>query len=208
MIDIIILEKSLLVFTLALVFGLTRQWQHKPIGFGTFTFVSLGACALAITALNLNPGEPLPLLGSIVTGIGFLGAGALIKTTDKISGFTSAATIWLFAIFGLLIGVGEFLEGFILYGSLWVVMILDIYLEKRGLGSYQKKITIKTNRIIEKEELDSALGTRKPKLNSLEFNRRDEVLTFSYFVEGTKEELNQIPRKLSKKDWFDSFRIE
>ena len=46
-----------------------------------------------MTAVSLGFEDPIPLLGAIVTGIGFLGAGALIKTTDKIFGFTTAASI-------------------------------------------------------------------------------------------------------------------
>src|SRR3989338_11200996 len=73
----------------SLFFGLIRQKLHKPISFGTFTFVSFGSCALALLSLVIPGGSPLLLVGSIVTGIGFLGAGALMRTPDKTLGFTS-----------------------------------------------------------------------------------------------------------------------
>ncbi|MDP3990186.1 MAG: MgtC/SapB family protein [archaeon] len=152
-----------LTFIFTLIFGLERQRKHKPIGFGTFTFVAVGACALAVTAVTFEPINPLPLLSAIVTSIGFLGAGALIKTTDKIFGFTSAATIWLFAIFGLLIGVGEYFHGLVLYSTVWIVMSLDSIFQKKGLGSYQRRITIQTNRIIENEDIQLVLGKQKTK---------------------------------------------
>ena|SRR5659263_171028 len=97
---LIILLRLTLTFALSLIFGYERQRSHKPIGFGTFIFVSVGSCGLAITATILSE-NPLPLLGSVVTGIGFLGAGALIKTNEKTFGFTTAASVWLFAIFGI-----------------------------------------------------------------------------------------------------------
>src|SRR3989338_5532799 len=90
-----------IVFLLALMFGLERQRAHKPVSFGTFIFVSMGACALALTATSIDIEDRIIILGSIVTGIGFLGAGALIKTSDRIFGFTTAASIWIMAIFGI-----------------------------------------------------------------------------------------------------------
>jgi putative Mg2+ transporter-C (MgtC) family protein len=111
----VILLRLFFTFALSCVFGVERQKSHKPIGFGAFIFVSVGACALAITATIIEPENPLPLLGAIVTGIGFLGAGALIKTSDKTFGFTTAASIWLFAIFGIINGVGEYFLGFSIY---------------------------------------------------------------------------------------------
>src|SRR6185503_20781311 len=98
-------------FVLAFAFGLARQKLGKAIGFGTFIFVALGACGLSLVALEFADQQqnPLPLLSAIVTGIGFLGAGALFRTADRVVGFTSAATIWIFACFGMAIGLGEFL---------------------------------------------------------------------------------------------------
>jgi len=197
-----------LAFIFSLIFGLERQRKHNPIGFGTFTFVAVGACALAVTAVTFEPINPLPLLSAIVTSIGFLGAGALIKTTDKIFGFTSAATIWLFAIFGLLIGIGEYFHGLVLYSTVWIVMFLDSIFQKKGLGSYQRRITIQTNRIIENEDINLVLGKQKPKLVGMEFNKKSSMLQLIYLVEGSKEDINQIPKILAKKDWFDSFKIE
>jgi len=203
-----LLIKFFLTFILSLLFGIERQRRHKPIGFGTFIFVATGSCALAFTAMEIGPEKGLPLLGAIVTGIGFLGAGALIKTTDKIFGFTSAASIWLFAIFGLLIGIGAFLAGFLLYGTIWLVNLIDVFLEKKGKGSYQKKIIIKTNRIVEQKEVDEIIGSSKPKMISLEFNKKNSSLVLTYLIQGKKEDLNHIPRFLSKTDWFESFQME
>ncbi len=209
----ITLLRFFITFILSFLFGIWRQKSHKPVGFGTFVFVSVGSCALAITALNLaavGADNPLPLLSAIVTGIGFLGAGALIKTTDKIFGFTSAATIWLFAIFGLIIGVGEYLIGIIIYTLVGIVVFYDIHLEKKGIGSYQKKIVITTNEIISEKEIKEILSINasKYKLTFLEVDKKNNKLSFTYLIEGTKEQINKIPKNLFEKDWFESCRIE
>ena len=80
----------LVTFLASLAFGIQRQKSHKPIGFGTFTLVSVGACALSIIAELLSPENPLSLMGAIMTGIGFLGAGAMIKSNDKTRQITGA----------------------------------------------------------------------------------------------------------------------
>jgi putative Mg2+ transporter-C (MgtC) family protein len=202
--------RFLITFVLAFIFGIVRQKSHKPVGFGTFVFVAIGSCALSITAINISPETPLSLLGAIVTGIGFLGAGALIKTTDKIFGFTSAAAIWLFAIFGLVIGVGEYLLGATIYALAWIVVLYDLDLERRGIGSYQKRITIITNRMIGEKETGEILHkhSKKHKLIVLDVNKKEGKLTLKYLVEGTKEDINDIPKKLFQKEWFESCKIE
>ncbi|MCX6706574.1 MAG: MgtC/SapB family protein [Candidatus Woesearchaeota archaeon] len=170
----IILFRFAITFVLSFLYGLERQRAHKPTGFGTFIFVAVGSCGLAITAMTMNTDNPLSLLSAIVTGIGFLGAGALIKTTDKIFGFTTAASIWVFAIFGLIIGVGDYLVGMIIYALVWVIILSDNYLEKKGIGSYQRKILITTNRIMnEKDVREQLLCDRKDNDNNIS-HRRDK----------------------------------
>ncbi len=134
--------KLCLTLLLGFIYGYERQRARKPIGFGTFIFVSTGACSLAIIAMSLPERNTVPLLASIVTGIGFLGAGALIRTGEKIQGFTSAALIWLFSIFGLSVGVGEYTLALSLYGIIWLVSITDHSFQKRGIGAYKKQLRL------------------------------------------------------------------
>lgn len=197
-----------IIFVLAFVFGLERQKAHKPIGFGTYIFVSIGACALSIVAHIISPENPLPLLGAIVTGIGFLGAGALIKTSDKIFGFSSAATIWLFAILGLIIGLGEYLVGAIVYVFIWVVIMFDRYLAERGIGSYQKKLVITSKANVGEKEVkkEILLTGLNYKLMSIELDK--EKIVFTYLVEGKKENINRLPDHVFHKPWFISCKIE
>jgi putative Mg2+ transporter-C (MgtC) family protein len=207
-----ILLRLIFTFALSFIFGIDRQRSHKPIGFGTFIFVSVGACGLAITATIIDPQNPLPLLGAVVTGIGFLGAGALIKTSDKTFGFTTAASIWLFAIFGLITGVGEYLIGFSIYILIWVVILFDKFFEKQGVGYYQKRLIVNTNKIIDEIEIRNLLlllvGTKKYRFISVDVDRKNDKISITYLIEGTAEEIRRIPNALFEKDWFDSCKIE
>ena len=137
-----VLLRLLLGFDLAVGVGLERQLGRKPAGFGTFTFVATGTCVLAIMAMELEPDDPLPLLGGAITGVGFLGAGALIRGQDRVYGFTTAALIWAMAAMGLAIGVGLYHVALILYGILWLVIIVDRVLESQGFGSHARVVDI------------------------------------------------------------------
>ncbi len=205
----IILLRLILTFALSLIFGYERQRSHKPIGFGTFIFVSVGSCGLAITATLLNE-NPLPLLGSVVTGIGFLGAGALIKTNEKTFGFTTAASVWLFAIFGIIIGVGQYTIGITVYLITWVIIYFDKMFEKKGMGYYQKKLIINTNKIVDKSDIKEIFlqGNERHKFIGIDVDKKNNKIAITYLIEGTSEDIYKISKKLYEMEWFDSCKFE
>ena len=206
----IILFRLGIVFILTTLFGLERQRSHKPVGFGTFTFVAVGSCGLAIAALDLVPANPIGLLAAVVSGIGFLGAGALIKSGDKIFGFTTAASMWVLAIFGLLIGAGEYLTGLLVYATVWAVVLSDRYLETHGIGSHQKRFIIHTSKMVPQKEIETILilSTKKHKLITTEVDKKNNRLTFHYLIEGRREEINNGLKKFYDREWFESFKLE
>lgn len=203
--------RLLIVFVLSFVFGYERQKAHKHVGFGTFTFVAIGSCAIALVAMTIPSDNPLPLLGAVITGIGFLGAGALIKNNDKIFGFTSAASIWVFAILGVAFGVGDYLIGCLLYVFIWIVVMYDQYMERKGIGSYRRRLKIVAKKIVSEEEVRSFLkdsGIRRTKLISIEINKKEKKSSFEYFVEGDSEKIKKIPQEVMKVNWLESFDLE
>ncbi len=204
----IIFLRFFIILLISSIFGIERQISKKPISFGTYIFVSVGSCALGMISLIIEPDNPLPLLGAIVTGIGFLGAGALIKTTDKIFGFTSAASIWIFAIIGLVIGIGEYVIGLTTYFIVLVVIATDKFLEIKGVGSYQKKITINTKKLVDKSEILPLFKERKWKLESLSVDNKTKKSSMKYLVAIPREDINRIKEELTKKKFVESFKIE
>ncbi|MBU0456881.1 MAG: MgtC/SapB family protein [Nanoarchaeota archaeon] len=205
-----IIIRFLITFFAGLLFGLERQRSHKPIGFGTFIFVAVGSCALSIIAIIIVPENPLPLLGAIVTGIGFLGAGALIRTTDKIFGFTTAAAIWIFAILGLIIGLGQYFIAGIIYISIWLIVIVDRFLEMKGIGSYQRKIIITTNKIINDGQIRSIFNKNSINYKVIDYciEKSNKKLNIAMLIEGKKESINHLPQDLIKEEWVETCKIE
>ena len=189
-------------------FGLERQFSNKPIGFGTFIFVATGACALGAVSTALSPLDPLVIAGGVVTGIGFLGAGALIKTSDKIFGFTTAASIWVFAIVGLCIGLDQYFIGTLTYLVIWAVVLTDRILEFNGIGSYQRKLSFKTNRIMDKGEIGSLFKNHKWKLLSFKVDNLNKGSKISYLINGPRSYVNTLKETLVKQPWIEEFSIE
>src|SRR5216110_1417619 len=147
--------RLVIVFLLAFGIGLERQLRRKPVGLGTFIFVSTGACALAILSVDLEDQNPLPLLGGVITGIGFLGAGALIRSNDRVFGFTTAALVWAMAALGVAAGAGLYYLAFVNYGIVWAVVLTDRYLESKWFGSHAKVVHLTVANPIRVEELDA-----------------------------------------------------
>ena len=204
--DIII--RISLTFVCALIFGIERQFSNKPIGFGTFIFVAIGSCGLAIAAVLLNSENPLPLLSGIVTGIGFLGAGALIKTSDRIFGFTSAASVWVFAIFGVCMGIGYFIIAASLYVLIWIIILADRIFEIHGLGLYRKKITLVMRRQYTKTEIKNMVAAKKYKTLHIRFDKVSSLYTFVLIIESKKSKIDALPEILAGNEDVAEFSLD
>lgn len=129
--------KLLLSAFLGSLIGLEREYHGRPAGLRTHMLVSIGAAMITISGLaiggcNPNPGaEVSRIVAGVVTGIGFLGAGAIIRTSDFVRGLTTAACIWFVAALGVTIGLGEYLLALSSTGVALLVLILLPFLEDR-----------------------------------------------------------------------------
>jgi putative Mg2+ transporter-C (MgtC) family protein len=108
------------------IIGLERQLRGKPVGVRTSALITLGTYIFLQSALLITNDltDPSRVIGQVITGIGFLGAGVMMARDGAVIGVTSAATIWVLAAIGVAIFVGaigvaiklSFLTVFILYG--------------------------------------------------------------------------------------------
>ena len=89
--------------------GIERQRKEKPAGIRTMALIALGSSAFTMVgyAFTSSTGDSGRVAAQIVTGVGFLGGGVLIRGTTSIHGVTTAATIWLVAAMGMAIGAGH-----------------------------------------------------------------------------------------------------
>src|SRR5205814_7830401 len=90
--------------------GLEREYRRKPAGLRTNMLIGLGSALFAILSIELGTaaGSPDRIAAQVVTGIGFLGAGAILRSGQNVHGLTTAATIWVNAAIGMACGLGSY----------------------------------------------------------------------------------------------------
>ncbi|HJU13698.1 MAG TPA: MgtC/SapB family protein [Candidatus Nitrosotalea sp.] len=110
--------------SLGAVIGLERQLKKRPAGLRTHMLVSVGSAIFTITGLSLEPNTSR-IAEAIVTGIGFLGAGAIIAQGGRVRGITSAATLWVVAGLGLVVGIGEYLTAIVITALVFGTLQID-----------------------------------------------------------------------------------
>lgn len=91
--------------------GFERQWNQKMAGLRTNALVALGACGFVAFSGLVGEGDPTRVAGQVVTGIGFLGAGVILREGINVHGLNTAATLWCSAMVGTLVGGGLFGPG-------------------------------------------------------------------------------------------------
>lgn len=102
-----IIVRVLLSFLCGLIIGLERSVTHKKIGFRTLTLVCVGSTAFTLVSIyGFKDVDTSRIAAQIVTGIGFLGAGAIIHTSYATKGLTTAAALWVSAAVGMACGTG------------------------------------------------------------------------------------------------------
>lgn len=128
--------KLLLAAVLGAIIGLERESLNKSAGFRTHTLVSLGSCLITITSIEMythiagGVSDPGRIAAQIVSGIGFLGAGTIMRSGRGIRGLTTAASLWVVAGIGLAVGTGAYINSVITTVIVLVVLIFMPSLEK------------------------------------------------------------------------------
>src|SRR5437868_11779286 len=136
MFDSEIILRLSLSLVCGLIIGIERQWHHKNAGLKTNTLVAVGSTSFALISLHgFGPiSNPTPIAAGVVTGIGFLGAGVIMRRGGSVQGINTAATLWATASMGLAIGVG-----FYRLALLLLVTVLIIQLPLRWIARFIDK---------------------------------------------------------------------
>ena len=137
---------------LGALIGLEREKHGRPAGLRTHALVSLGSCLIMLLSVYGFPSnisrDPARLAAQVVSGIGFLGAGTILREGTSIRGLTTAASLWVVAGIGLAIGAGFYLAGVI--ATVFSVLVLAY------LDNVEKKF------IATKTEIIQAVLSDKP----------------------------------------------
>lgn len=128
--DIII--RVLIALTAGSIVGIERQLHRKSAGLRTNMLVAVGAAFYVILSIQLTreEGDVTRIIGQIVTGVGFLGAGIIFREGSSIHGLTTAATIWCSAAIGSMAGAGYFIETLIATLTIALINIVLVPIDK------------------------------------------------------------------------------
>lgn len=130
-----IIYRLLCAMLVGMVIGIEREYTHRPAGMRTHILVSLGSCAVMITgqliyaeysAYGATP-DPARLAAQVIAGVGFLGAGTIMREGTNVKGLTTAASLWCVACLGIAAGGGYYVVALVgMVGILITLTLLEL----------------------------------------------------------------------------------
>lgn len=148
--------RLVLSMVLGMIVGAERKRKGQIAGIRTFALISMGACLAMLLSiyvpqvyLGLKNGDPGRIAAQVITGIGFIGGGAMIHMKGAVKGLTTAAGIWMTAIIGMAVGIGMYLCS--IGATILILLTLvtfEQYEKRRKLGQESKVISITVNGIL------------------------------------------------------------
>ncbi|WP_352419768.1 MgtC/SapB family protein [Proteiniborus sp.] len=167
------------------IVGMEREANHSSAGLRTHILVTLGSTLIMLISMygfqglgaNNNGGEPARLAAQVVSGIGFLGAGTILRTGNNIRGLTTAASIWVCGGIGLAIGNGYYLGG--------VATTIIVLFALRGLVFVQKKLSKGQHELLIVQckeragligDIGHILGKNNIIINEIKVNSEDNIV--------------------------------
>ena len=142
--DLEIIIRILVAAVLGGVIGLERERQHQPAGLRTHIVLVVGSALATTLSINMaiqylpkgTGGDPTRLAAQVVSGIGFLGAGAILRFGANIKGMATAASLWTMAMVGLAVGGGYYIPATATTALLLITLAVLNLLENRFIQRY------------------------------------------------------------------------
>lgn len=132
--ELLLVPRLLFASGLGAFIGFERERQGNDAGVRTHAVVALGSCLLGLISVHLFSPVDTRIIANIVTGVGFLGAGMIIKEENKVRGLTTAATVWSIAAVGLAVSLDMYII------AIASVLIMYLWLKLKDLTWWKKII--------------------------------------------------------------------
>ncbi|MGC1244017.1 MAG: MgtC/SapB family protein [Chryseosolibacter sp.] len=195
-----------LALLIGTVVGAEREYKNKSAGLRTLILICLGSTLFTIISSRMGAaGETDRIASNIVTGIGFLGAGAIMREGLTVSGLTTASTIWVTAALGMAVGAGEYYLAILTTAIVMVVLTLFGFIQPM-LERYRKVIELHVTIPGEDDTfLKEEMARFKLHFQRTRTIKRSGDAVFLYDVSGPKDELEKFLRTLTKNKSIKSF---
>jgi putative Mg2+ transporter-C (MgtC) family protein len=211
--------RLLLSFVVGMLIGLEREANHQPAGLRTHILISIGSTVVMLISIFIPQtftgfvGDPGRIAAQVVSGIGFLGAGAILKFGTDVKGLTTAASIWAMAAVGLAIGAGMYAIGLISAGVvLFALTVMDLFEKHTFRQRTLRKIVIEVKKKDSNtNNLEEILREFDVRVVSTGFERNvsDASEKITYVVGVTKElNVKKLSDSLEKEPGIVAISIE
>lgn len=215
--------RLLCAMVVGMVIGTEREYTHRPAGMRTHILVALGACAVMITGQLIfaqyrpygSTADPARLSAQVITGVGFLGAGTILREGTHVKGLTTAASLWAVACLGIAAGAGYYIVA--LAGMVFIFITLTVFevLQNKliGSGTVLHSYQMETTNIAEGlEALNNHARNQRTAIHDIRTKRQDDgsyLVTFQAYFGGfqSKKHRNNFFVTLSSDPAVASLRI-
>lgn len=161
------------------VIGVEREFTHRPAGLRTHMLVALGACAVMITSQMLfcqyrpygSTADPGRLSAQVIAGVGFLGAGTILREGVIVKGLTTAASIWAVACLGIAVGAGYYTIAGIGLGCILITLTIFEWLQHKVFRNRFNRYTFTvkcTNVAAAIEKITTLINSKDARMSSIQ----------------------------------------
>ncbi len=214
--------RILICFGLSFIIGIERQYRNRPVGLRTSILVSIGSFLFVSFSFLVGSTDLSRIASQVVTGIGFLGAGVILKDGAKVRGLTTAATLWCVAAIGVLCAGGALKEAS--FGTLIILfsntllryingLVQSYSNSKKTHCTYEIKIGIKENDYSKiKNNLLKFISDNNAIFELSSFDVKENLDTFEIklvinILKSKNNILNEYFNELSKKYNLQSYKL-
>ncbi len=202
--------KLLVSLLLGALIGAEREYKGRNIGFRTIILITLGSTLFTILSFILGKdSDPSRIASNIVTGVGFLGAGAIFRDGASVRGVTTASIIWISAAIGMACGIAQY-EFAVMVTFTVLLILLGFAGMQKFIDRYNQemvyKITIANNLEL-KTEIEQTIRGFKLRFTALSYTKINDEIILDYEVSGAQTNHDKLIRYLCVSTTVKTFHV-
>lgn len=176
------------------IIGYEREAHRKTAGLRTHILVSIGSCLIMILSIKiytsvqgLTNADPTRMAAQVVSGIGFLGAGSILKDGPTIKGLTTAASLWVVSGVGLAVGSGYYMGALMTTGLVFLTLTILARLEKKDYKFLVGLYIMTTDRPGQIGEIGCLLGNHGIHISDIKLEEKKDLLAINFRIRMPKD---------------------
>lgn len=193
-----LLFQLLLVILVGGIIGAEREYRSKSAGFRTMILICLGSYLFTTFSKYMTDLNPERIASNIVTGIGFLGAGVIFKSDNRINGITTAATIWAVAALGMGIADGTYMvvlfSTAVVMMSLLMLTKLENYIDRVNQSHVYRIVSVYKDDLL--KEYENLFAECQLRFKRIKRTKKGEHIIGTWLVHGSEKNHNRFTKQI------------